>query len=148
MWEGGSFANYAQQVGIWRRVTNLGAAKRASALTSYMDSVVREVCMAAGGDRVMGQGGAMEILRRTRLVRPTRKLRACCNSDAPRRGRMSSRRVSSYCAARGSKKMQVGGTSPEAPSSALRMQVASFPRPGESLVWAGAQGCMGISTVA
>ena len=60
--KGGSFANYAQEVGIWRQVTNLGAAKRASALIAYMALVAREVCMAAGSNQIMEQIMVREVV--------------------------------------------------------------------------------------
>ena len=56
--KGDSAINYAQQLELWRQVTNLDPVKRASALISYMDTGAREVCMAAGSDGIMDHGRA------------------------------------------------------------------------------------------
>ena len=58
---GESLANYAQEVGLRRRVASLDPATCASALILHMGSVARDVCVSAGGDVVRSQGGAKKI---------------------------------------------------------------------------------------
>ena len=59
--KGESSANYAQQVALWREVTNLGPAKRASALILHLDTVARNVCVAAESDAIMVHEGVEKI---------------------------------------------------------------------------------------
>ena len=54
--QGASFSNYAQEVELLSRTTNLGTVKRASALVLKADPVAREVCMGAGSDQKNGPG--------------------------------------------------------------------------------------------
>ena len=58
---GSSRFSYEQQVELWRQNTNLGPAKRASALPLQMDDVARQVCMAAGSAVIMDGNGLEKI---------------------------------------------------------------------------------------
>lgn len=61
-----SFPNYKRRVKLWRQITNLGPAKRASSLILRRAAVARQVCAAAGSDVIMdgnGEGGMLSILR-------------------------------------------------------------------------------------
>ena len=52
-----SLCSGGQQVRLWRQVTNLGPAKRASAFLLRMDIVARQVLMAAGRDVITNGDG-------------------------------------------------------------------------------------------
>ena len=63
---GESFANYAPEVELWNRVTNLDPIKRASAVVLHISPVAREVCVAADNDQLLDQSGAAKILQVSR----------------------------------------------------------------------------------
>ena len=54
-------SNYEQRAKLWRQVTNLGPAKRASALIVQIDTRLRQDCMAAGSGVIADGDGAEKI---------------------------------------------------------------------------------------
>ena len=60
--KGSSYIIYEQQVRLWRQVANLDPSKRAAALILQVETVARQVCLAAGSDSVANNDGAEQIL--------------------------------------------------------------------------------------
>ena len=60
--KGPPFIDYEQQVRLWRRVANLDPSKRAAASILRIDTVARQVCLAAGSDFVVNNDGAERIV--------------------------------------------------------------------------------------
>ena len=63
--EGASSSNYAQEVGLWRRATDLDVTGRASVLLE-VDPGARDVCFAAGSDQLSGRAGVRKITQALR----------------------------------------------------------------------------------
>ena len=55
------FSQYDRQVRLWRQVANPAPSGRASAEILQMDSVARQVFMAAGNGVILNQDGAVGI---------------------------------------------------------------------------------------
>ena len=60
--EGVCSSNYEQQAKLWRRVTRLGPATRASALILQIGTLARQDCMAAGSGAIADGDVAGKVL--------------------------------------------------------------------------------------
>ena len=56
-----SFPDYAQEVGIWSRVTHVEPTRRAAAFILNMDLIARNAWMAAASGQIVGPDCAMKI---------------------------------------------------------------------------------------
>ena len=61
--KGGSIPNFAQGLEVWRRATNLDAAKGNLALVLQMGPAAREGCAAVGIDQLSESNAAQEPLK-------------------------------------------------------------------------------------
>ena len=140
---------------MWRQFTNLGPSKMAAALISQMETVARQVCVAAGNDVITnnnGVGRALAIVRDClvpgvvnsvyqEVARFLRFKRADRSADAFLVGFDLLRRKAEF-------KVQMGGGFPEAYAVALCLQNAALSRRTASADLASAQGGLGFSVVA
>ena len=152
--KGESFANCNREVELWRRVTNLGPAKRASALMLEMDVVARKVCVATWGDQISGQDGAIEIMKSSHDSFALDTAGSVYQEVARfSQFELANRTTDAYLARsdlthrEAESRMQLRRSLPEVVAPAPFLQNAATPHGGNSLFLARTQGNVGIAAL-